>query len=81
MSARKRRAARKIAMLVRMDATRSRMPSSIILAALGTDPSVRYWTSCMVPLAKAMRRLGLRERALIALDNARAKRVAAGGAV
>ena len=67
MSSRKRRNARKIAMLVRMDATRSRMQSGLLLSFTGLAKGFRYWESCMKPLAKALSRRGLRERTIIAL--------------
>ena len=80
MSARKRRAARKIAMLVRMDNTRSRMFDSALVAMMcGSTPALRYWESCMVPLGRALGRRGLGDRALAALDAEKKRRVAAGG--
>ncbi len=80
MSARKRRAARKIAMLVRMDGTRARMfDSQLIRAMVGSTPAMRYWESCMIPLGKALGRRGLGERALVAIEAEQKRRVAAGG--
>lgn len=79
MSAGKRRAARKIAMLVRMDATRARMRYNSLLALFGRDPAMIYWATCMTPLGKALTRLGLADRARVKLEDARALRVAAGG--
>lgn len=80
MSARKRRAARKIAMLVRMDGTRSRMFDSALIAAIaGSTPAMRYWETCMIPLGKALGRRGLGERALMAIEAEQKRRVATGG--
>lgn len=80
MSARKRRATRKIAQLVRMDATRSRMSDGLFEALVtGASPAQRYWESCMTPLGVALGRKGLAFRAIVELETARAHRVAAGG--
>lgn len=80
MSARKRRAARKIAMLVRMDGTRSRMKYSTPSALFGHDKAIKYWESCMVALGVVLARKGLEGRARMALDAARDWRLATGGA-
>jgi hypothetical protein len=61
MSAKKRRAKRKIALLVRMDQTRQRMFSG------------RQWLftwGCMVPLGHRLTRMGLKDRAVAALEAA-----------
>lgn len=79
MSARKRRIKRKIALLVRMDDTRSRMPSSISLIAFGKDESYNFWHSCMKPLAAKLDRIGQKERSLSILEANVERRVAAGG--
>jgi hypothetical protein len=79
MSARNRRAARKIAILVRMDSTRARMPTGLFLEVLGASGAVRYWESCMVPLGKKLSRMGLADRARAALESGRKKRIASGG--
>lgn len=79
MSSRKRRNTRKIAMLVRMDATRARMPTGYFLSMLGADKAMRYWETCMVPLGGALNRRGLRVRAITALEQAREKRISTGG--
>ena len=71
MSSKKRRAKRKIAMMVRMDQTRMRMlPASQFLAMMGADPQTRFAELCMVPLGKKLTRLGLRTRAIAALKAA-----------
>lgn len=68
MSARKRRAARKIAQMVRMDQTRMRMPHSTFFSLLsGRDKRIRFVEGCMVPLGKKLARMGLRDRAIAAL--------------
>ena len=80
MSARKRRAARKIDMLVRMDGTRARMFDSQLIAAMrGPTPAMRYWETCMIPLGKALGRRGLGERALVAIEAEQKRRVVDGG--
>ena len=79
MSARKRRASRKIAILVRMDSTRSRMPTGVILEMLGCGKALNYWESCMIPLGKKLVRMGLSDRARAALESGRKKRIASGG--
>jgi hypothetical protein len=62
MSAAKRRVKRKIAMLVRMDATASRM--------VGGPRWYGYWLSCVNPLCARLRRGGAGQRADAALDAA-----------
>lgn len=80
MSASKRRIARKIAMLVRMDATRSRMDCTFLNSMVrGYNPAIRYWESCMLPLGMWLGRRGHRGRALMALELARVIRLAKGG--
>lgn len=80
MSSKKRRIARKINQLVRMDATRSRMPAMGILAMIGMqDPAVRYWETCLKPLGKAISRRGHADKAMAALTVARENRVSSGG--
>ena len=80
MSSRNRRNARKIKQLVRMDATRSRMPSMGVLAMIGMqDPALRYWETCMKPLGKVLSRRGLTDRTMTAISIAREKRIRSGG--
>ncbi|MBW9334543.1 hypothetical protein FEE59_13575 [Herbaspirillum sp. RU 5E] len=75
MSARKRRVARKIAQLLRMDDTRSRMYSSALLGG----PGVRFWNAYMMPLGHKLNRMGYRDRAIEALELRRRWRVSHGG--
>jgi hypothetical protein len=68
MSSAKRRAKRKIAQLVRMDQTRQRMaPFSVFLAMAGADRQYQFFTNCMVPLGKRLKRMGLEDRVRSAL--------------
>lgn len=79
MSAKKRRAARLIARVVRMDATRSRMPRFGPNGLTGVERSITFWSTSMKPLGKKMERKGLRTRAMTAMASARADRLATGG--
>lgn len=80
MSARKRRIKRKIALLVRMDDTRSRMVCGAFLQVLiGSTPAMRYWETCMCPLGAKLSRMGARAKTLAALERNRERRISAGG--
>ena len=69
MSSARRRRARKIRQLVRMDQTRRRMePSSSFLVMMGADRQYNFFTSCMVPLGKRLGRMGLKDRVIAALE-------------
>lgn len=69
MSSTKRRRARKVEQLVRMDRTRRRMrPFSALLAMRGADRQYNFFVSCMVPLGKRLSRMGLKDRARTALE-------------
>lgn len=72
MSAKKRRAKRKIAQLVRMDQTRMRMqPYSFLVDVLGGRQRQRdFFLGCMVPLGKRLARMGLKARTKAALQAA-----------
>lgn len=72
MSSAKRRAKRKISLLVRMDQTRQRMPrTSTLLLALGVaDKQLRFFEGCMVPLGRSLARMGLEARTRAALEDA-----------
>jgi hypothetical protein len=59
MSSKKRRAKRKIAQMVRMDQTRMRM--------FPTRQAPFSW-ACMAPLGKRLTRMGLKDRAVAALN-------------
>ena len=79
MSAKKRRAVRLIDRVVRMDATRSRMPRFGPDGLTGIEKALTFWEACMTPLGKKMTRKGLRVRAMHAMSAARADRIATGG--
>jgi hypothetical protein len=72
MSAKHRRAKRKIAQLVRMDQQRQRMSrTGAFLRMLGVvDGQQRFVDTCMVPLGRRLRRMGLEQRARVALHAA-----------
>lgn len=76
MSAAKRRIKRKIAQLVRMDDTRSRMRE---LPCADGYRAEALWNACMKPLAKKLDKMGLRSRAQTAVDERAAWRVDTGG--
>jgi len=80
MSARKRRIKRKIALLARMDDTRSRMsPSTFGAVFNGTDKAMKHWETCMKPLARWLKKRGHGDRAHSALNERCAWRVYTGG--
>jgi hypothetical protein len=79
MSASKRRIKRKIRQLVRMDNTRSRMPSDVSLIEVGQDDSYNFWHLCMRPLAAKLAKMGQKERTLAILEANVVRRVSAGG--
>ena len=81
MSAAKRRIKRKIAQLLRMDDTRSRICNSTMVAILtGKQPRASvFWNACMHPLGCKLTRMGAGGPALAALNTNRERRIAAGG--
>lgn len=81
MSAAKRRIKRKIAQLVRMDDTRSRMFSSTLVSVMTGKPipAQVFWDTCMTPLGRKITAMGGMQAALLALDVRRQARIATGG--
>ena len=80
MSAAKRRIKRKIAQLVRMDDTRSRMQEAPLWQWCTTaDRRQTFWNACMKPLAAKLDRAGQKDRALAVLNARVAWRVYTGG--